>query len=99
VAFFRNGERLMYEGSVDNEMGILKFATDLEHLKIPGKIPEVGVSLLEYLMKEKKDVFAFLYDEDDGRAKKILQRLEKIDDHLVCVKCCFPFETVFVDNL
>lgn len=76
----------MYEGSTDNEMGILKFATELEHLKIPGKIPEVGVSLLEYLMKEQKDVFAFLFDEDDGRAKKILQRLEKIDDHLVSVR-------------
>jgi hypothetical protein len=43
----------------------------------------VGVSLLEFFMDERKDVFAFLYDEDDGRAKKILQRLEAIDDNLV----------------
>ena len=34
-------------------------------------------------MEERKDVFVFFYDEEDGRAKKILQRLEAIDDNLV----------------
>ena len=48
-----------------------------------GQISEVGVSLLEFLMEERKDVFVFFYDEEDGRAKKILQRLEAIDDNLV----------------
>ncbi len=85
IAFFRNGERLMYEGSIENEMAVLKFATELNNLKVPGQIAEVGVSLLEFLMDERKDVFAFFYDEDDGRAKKILQRLEAIDDNLVKV--------------
>ncbi len=66
-------------------MAVLKFATDLNNLKVPGQIAEVGVSLLEFLMDERKDVFAFFYDEDDGRAKKILQRLEAIDDNLVKV--------------
>ena len=33
--------------------------------------------MLEFLMKEKRDVFALLYEEGDGRAKKILQRTEK----------------------
>ena len=87
IAYFRNGERLMYEGSIENEMAVLKFATDLEHIKIPGQIAEVGVSLLEFMMDERKDVFAFLYDEEDGRSKKILQRLEAIDDNLVRTFC------------
>ena len=26
----------MYEGSIENEMAVLKFATDLENLKVPG---------------------------------------------------------------
>ena len=83
IAYFRNGDRLMYEGSIENEMAVLRFATDLHNIRIPGKIVEVGVSLLEFFMEERKDVFAFLYEEDDGRAKKILQRLEAIDDNLV----------------
>ena len=36
IIIFRNGERLMYEGSIENEMAVLKFATDLENLKVPG---------------------------------------------------------------
>ena len=83
IAYFRNGDRLMYEGSIENEMAVLRFATDLHNIRIPGRIVEVGVSLLEFFMDERKDVFAFLYEEDDGRAKKILQRLEAIDDNLV----------------
>ena len=48
--------------------------------------------MLEFLMKERRDVFALLYEEDDGRAKKILQRLESIDneldkDDIILVKC------------
>ena len=48
--------------------------------------------MLEFLMKERRDVFALLYEEDDGRAKKILQRLESIDneldkDNIILVKC------------
>ena len=48
--------------------------------------------MLEFLMKERSDVFALLYEEDDGRAKKILQRLESIDneldkDDIILVKC------------
>jgi hypothetical protein len=57
-----------------------------------GKIEETGISMLEFLMKEQRDVFALLYEEDDGRAKKILQRLESIDneldkDNIILVKC------------
>ena len=98
IAYFRNGDRLMYEGSIENEMAVLRFATDLHNIRIPGKIAEVGVSLLEFFMDERKDVFAFMYEEDDGRAKKILQRLEAIDDNLVrtnrpnfCFRCNFSY--------
>ena len=47
-----------------------------------GKIEEIGISMLEFLMKERRDVFALLYEEGDGRAKKIIQRLESIDNEL-----------------
>ena len=92
LIFFRNGEPDVFEGHVENEMAVLKFVTDLNHLMIPGKIEEIGISMLEFLMREKRDVFALLYEEGDGRAKKILQRLESLDevldkDGIVLVKC------------
>ena len=48
--------------------------------------------MLEFLMKEKRDIFTLLYEEGDGRAKKILGRLETIDEELdkdgiILVKC------------
>ena len=92
IIFFRNGEQIGFDGHVENEMAVLKFVTDLHNLMIPGKIEEIGISMLEFLMKEKRDVFALLYEEGDGRAKKILQRLESIDneldkDDIILVKC------------
>ena len=42
---------------------------------LPGKIEEVGVPLLEYFLEEVKDVFVFLYDEDDVRSLKLLKGL------------------------
>ena len=61
---------------------MLKFATDLENLLLPGKIEEVSVPLLEHILAERDHLFAFLYDEDDGRAAKIVKRLEGINDNL-----------------
>ena len=64
-------------------------------------------------MSEQRDVFALLYEEGDGRAKKILQRLESIDneldkDGIILVKCSdegnlfslYPnsFQTMFTEN-
>ena len=42
LIFFRNGEPYVFEGHVENEMAVLKFVTDLNHLMIPGKIEEIG---------------------------------------------------------
>ncbi len=38
--------------------------------------------MLEHVAKENGDVFVFLYDEGDGRAQKVLQKLEGINDNL-----------------
>ena len=45
LIFFRNGEPYVFEGHVENEMAVLKFVTDLNHLMIPGKIEEIGKCL------------------------------------------------------
>ena len=63
-------------------MAVLKFATDLDNLLLPGKIEEVSVPLLEHILAERDHLFALLYDEDDGRAAKIVKRLEGINDNL-----------------
>ena len=55
-----------------------QFVTDLNNLLLPGKIEEVGVPLLEYFLEEVKDVFVFLYDEDDVRSTKLLKGLEEV---------------------
>ena len=82
IVLFRNGEPLRFGGNVENEMAVLKFVTDLDNLLLPGKIEEVGVPLLEYFLKEVKDVFVFLYDDDDVKSIKLLNILEEIDDEL-----------------
>lgn len=56
---------------------------------LPGKIEEVGVPLLEYFLEEVKDVFVFLYDEDDVRSLKFLKGLEEVKIH------CFRFSLKF----
>ena len=38
---FRNGGLLIYDGKLDNAMSLLKWLTDLENLKIDGRIEEV----------------------------------------------------------
>ena len=38
---FRNGGLLIYDGKLDNAMSLLKWMTDLENLKIDGRIEEV----------------------------------------------------------
>ena len=51
---------------------------------LPGKIEEVGVPLLEYFLEEVKDVFVFLYDEDDVRSMKLLKGLEEVTLYQIC---------------
>ena len=67
IGMFRNGDLLQFDGSIENKMAVLKFATDLDNLLLPGKIEEVSVPLLEHVLQERDHLFAFLYDEDDGR--------------------------------
>ena len=92
IGLFRNGNLAIYDGKVDNSMSVLKWMTDLDNLKIEGQIEEVGIPLLEMIIEKEKDVFAFIYDEGDRRATKIIAELEGIDDNLendkiILVKC------------
>ena len=41
----RNGGLLIYDGKLDNAMSLLKWLTDLENLKIDGRIEEVMTRL------------------------------------------------------
>ena len=67
LIYFRNGQPLKFEGHIENEMAVLKFVTSFENIMLPNQIEEVGVPMLEYFLKEKDDVFVYLYDEDDSR--------------------------------
>ena len=92
VGLFRNGEMNIYDGKIDNPMSILKWLTDLDNLRIEGKIEEVGITMLEMIIEKQDDVFALLYEEKDRRAMKIINELEGIDDNLendkiTMVKC------------
>jgi len=92
IGLFRNTELALYDGKIDNAMALLKWMTDLDNLKVEGKIEEVGIPLLELIIEKEKDVFALLYEEGDRRAQKIINELEGIDDNLendkiILVKC------------
>ena len=92
IGLFRNGALSVYDGKIDNPMSILKWLTDLENLRIEGRIEEVGITMLEMIIEKQEDVFVLLYEEGDRRAMKIINELEGIDDNLendkiTMVKC------------
>ena len=95
IALFRNGGIAIYDGKIDNPMSILKWLTDLDNLRIEGRIEEVGITMLEMIIEKQEDVFVLLYEEGDRRAMKIINELEGIDDNLendkiTMVKCSDP---------
>ena len=95
IALFRNGGINVYDGKLNNPMSILKWLTDLDNLRIEGRIEEVGVTMLEMIIDKEEDVFVLLYEESDRRASKIINELEGIDDNLendkiTMVKCSDP---------
>ena len=50
IGLFRNSDLMIYDGKVDNSMAVLKWLTDLDNLKIEGRIEEVGIPLLEMII-------------------------------------------------
>lgn len=82
VVFYRNGQKILFEGNVEYEMAVLKFLTDLNHILLPDQIEEVGLALMEHMTEEREHVFVFLYTKGDGRAMKILKKLTAINDNL-----------------
>ena len=92
IGLFRNGDLAIYDGKVSDAMSVMKWLTDLDNLKIEGKIEEVGIPLLEMLIEKETNIFSLLYDEGDRRAMKIIKEMESIDDNLendkvILVKC------------
>ena len=60
-------------------MAAVKFLSDADNLLLDDAIEEVDLVMLKHLAKEKEDaggMFVFLYDKDDGRATKIVRKLE-----------------------
>uniref|UniRef100_A0A0K2UHY0 Putative LOC100161052 [Acyrthosiphon pisum] n=1 Tax=Lepeophtheirus salmonis TaxID=72036 RepID=A0A0K2UHY0_LEPSM len=86
LGIFRNGEFLLYKGKLGNERDLLNWLLDKETLEIPGRIEEVGRTMLMKLIEEESDLVAFLYDDDSSenrkKAEEIIKYLENIDDKL-----------------
>ncbi len=92
LGFYRNGDLTMFDGNVDSEVSVIKFLTSLDSVLRDGAIEEVDVRMLEHVAGESDNVFVFMYDDDDGRAHKIIRKLEGINDNLenddvVLLKC------------
>jgi hypothetical protein len=92
LGFYRNGDLLLFDGNTESEAAVMKFLTGLDSVFLDGAIEEVGLSMLDHLARESRDVFVFLYDREDGRALKVLRKLEGINDNLendatVLLKC------------
>jgi hypothetical protein len=90
--FYRNGDLLLYDGNIENDVAVLRFLTDIDNILLSNKIEEVDKALLEHLVQESPHIFAFLYSATSKRSKKIIKKLEGINDNLendntVLVKC------------
>ncbi len=92
LGLYRNGDLLLFDGPLDSEFTAFRFLTNLDNLLLDGQIEEVGVKMLQHLVSETKKLFVFLYHFDDGRAHKIIRKLDGINDNLendktLLVKC------------
>ena len=50
----RNGGMIQFDGKLDNPMGLLKWLTELDNLKIDGRIEEVQRNGIETWLFKKK---------------------------------------------
>jgi len=80
LVMFRNGDPLVYKGSLTDEDEMLAWLTDESTLELPDRIEEVNLKMLQRLLDQQEHVVVFFYNAEDKKSQRILQQLENIDD-------------------
>ncbi|XP_046997405.1 uncharacterized protein LOC124612943 isoform X3 [Schistocerca americana] len=79
LVYFRNGNPLLFEGDLQNEVSVLEWLIDDDNRELADEIEAVNVRMLERLLEESHLLAVFFYDEDCPECDEILEALEQID--------------------
>nr|XP_027235335.1 uncharacterized protein LOC113826642 [Penaeus vannamei] len=82
LIYFRNGNPLIFDGDMQNEVSVLEWLTDDENRELDGEIEAVNVRMLKRLMDESPFIAAYFYEDDCADCEQVLQELENIDDEV-----------------
>ena len=66
----------MYEGDLNDEDTLRKWAMDQETLAIAGQIEEISGPMLDYFYENNDQFVVLFYEEDDRDADDIIEGLE-----------------------
>ncbi|XP_071549030.1 uncharacterized protein hlk isoform X4 [Panulirus ornatus] len=82
LIYFRNGNPLIFDGDMKNEVSVLEWLTDDDNRELDGEIEAVNVRMLYQLMDESPFIAVFFYEDDCPDCEQVLQELENIDDEV-----------------
>ena len=83
LGMFRNGQFLLYSGSLHDPDEALSWLLDEDTLEIPGAVEEVGAVMLARILEQERDVLVFFYEEEDTKSlNSVMKSLEVVDDLL-----------------
>ncbi|XP_042867144.1 uncharacterized protein LOC122249976 [Penaeus japonicus] len=82
LIYFRNGNPLIFDGDMQNEVSVLEWLTDDENRELDGEIEAVNVRMLKRLMDESPFIAVYFYEDDCPDCEQVLQELENIDDEV-----------------
>ncbi|GAU98024.1 hypothetical protein RvY_09228 [Ramazzottius varieornatus] len=80
LLYFRNGNPLMFTGSMKKTDSVLSWLTDDDNREIAGEIELVNGRLFKRVLEENDYVLALFYEEHNKECEKVLHELENIDD-------------------
>ena len=92
LGLFKNGEFVLYEGDLNEEIDILEWMTEKDTLLVADEIESMSEEMLDHFIEAETHLVAILFREGNLQDEAILDRLERIDDDLnekeiMLVKC------------
>ncbi|XP_042207519.1 uncharacterized protein LOC121856222 isoform X4 [Homarus americanus] len=82
LIYFRNGNPLIFDGDMQNEVNVLEWLTDDDNRDLEGEIEDVNIRMLKCLLEESPFLAALFYEDDCPDCEQVLQELENIDDEV-----------------
>lgn len=79
LVYFRNGNPLLFEGDLQNELSVLEWLCDDDVRELKDEIEAVNARMLERLLDESPFLAVFFFEEGCPECNEIIEALEKID--------------------